>query len=87
MAASKAEVLVSQLVDEIGTKFKGCTNIFGVQQLNGNTVRHTPEVGNPRWLNFRLPVFSDSIQTISIELLDPKAWGSRWNFVSTSSTS
>jgi hypothetical protein len=42
MAACKPEVLLSQVLDKIKTRFQRLTHIFGVQHLNGttpNTVR------------------------------------------------
>src|SRR5258706_10539904 len=47
MAACKPEVVITQLVDEIQTRFQGLTPIFGVQHLNGTIVHCTRSKGSP----------------------------------------
>src|SRR5258706_12595362 len=61
MAACKPEVVISQLVDEIETRFQGLTHIFGVQQLNDTIVHCTRYKRSPETQDGRLQTGSTYI--------------------------
>ena len=88
MAAYKPDILISQLLDKIETKFQRLTLHFRGPATQWDWLDNCatkPEVENrgyinvsgvqPAILDFRLPLMSGGIQNNSIVLLDPENVG------------
>ena len=91
MAATRPEVLVSQLLDNIATTFQWLPHMLGLYELNGTikdtdqfiaVCRQHPHNSPAAILDFRLPITSSIVGDGSFDILDHENTEVfLWNFV------